>query len=139
MKQATRGERNCNPGNLRYNPRINWYGLATPPQDEGGYCVFVSPGLGLRALCRDLYIANTHDGLKSVAEMVHHFAPPSENNTQAYIQDVSDRLGIYPDAALDLSDPGKLQTFAHAVILHENGRCIYPDTLIAAAVEQALR
>lgn len=134
----TKGERNANPGNLRYNRTIHWQGLADPPQDATGFCIFTTAYYGLRALSRDLYIANTVDGLDTVMALVDKFAPQSENNTAAYIEDVADRLGVDADAKIDLSDAQKLQVFAHAVVLHENGRCIYPDSLLEQAAQAAV-
>lgn len=135
----TRGERNCSPGNLRYDKKIHWHGLAQPPQDDGGYCIFTTALWGIRALARDLLVANEDDGLKTVMEIIDRFAPASENNTAAYIEAVCDAMGVEPDKSLDLTDAGQLQVFAHAVILHENGRCIYPDSLISQAVQLALK
>ena len=133
-----RGERNCNPGNLRYVAKIQWDGLADPPEDEAGYCVFCDIISGIRALCKDLK-SKWDRGLRSVRAIIDVYAPPNENNTAAYIQDVSDRLGINPDAILDLSKASQLQTFAKAVIFHECGRVIYSDALIAQAANMALQ
>ena len=47
-------------------------------------------------------------------------------------------IGVAPDAALDLRASGVLQSLGRAVIVHENGRCIYSDAQLAAAVQQAL-
>lgn len=133
----TRGERNCNCGNLRYVLGIPWDGLAIPPHDEGGYCIFTSSFFGIRALGKDLK-SKWDRGLRTVRKIIDVYAPPNENNTASYIQDVSDRLGINPDDLIDLSKLQQIQTFAKAVILHENGRCIYSDALIAQAVTAAL-
>lgn len=138
MLPPTRGEKNNNPGNLRYVKSIHWQGLADPPQDDGGYCVFTTAYYGIRALCRDLYIANTVDGLKTVTDLVDRFAPPNENNTAAYILDMSDRMGVEADAPVDLSHPDQLQAYSHGTVIHENGRCIYPDNLIAQAAQAAV-
>lgn len=134
---SDRGLRNKNPGNLRYSPRIAWAGEADPPYDDDGYAVFQDDFNGIRALCKDLHNKWAR-GLRTVRVIIDVYAPPSENNTSAYIQDVSDRLGINPDDLIDLSKPQQLQVFAHAVILHENGRCPYSDALIGQAVAAAL-
>jgi len=132
-----RGVRNKNPGNLRWNPRIAWAGEADPAYDADGYCVFQDDFNGIRALCRDLK-SKWNRGLRSVRKIIEVYAPPSENNTVAYAQDVSDRLGVNPDDLIDLSNAGQLQVFAHAVILHECGKCPFSDALIAQAVRAAL-
>lgn len=133
----TRGERNNNPGNLRFD-NTQWTGLAMPPQDDGGYCVFQEMRWGLRALARDLYVKNHYDGLLTVRAIIARYAPPAENNTEAYEQDVADRLGVMPDQAIDLTKPDYLKVFVHAVVLHENGRCLLPDSVFDQAVRDAL-
>lgn len=132
-----RGLRDHNPGNLRYSPRIAWAGEADPPYDDDGYCVFQDDFNGIRALSRDLK-SKWDRGLRSVRSIINVYAPSNENNTSAYIQDVSDRLGINPDDLIDLTKPQQLQTFAKAVILHENGRNPFSDALILQAVMAAL-
>jgi hypothetical protein len=132
----TRGERNNNPCNLR-DFGIAWAGLDEPPHDEAGYCRFVTASAGIRAGARDLHTKWAR-GLTSVRRIITIFAPPSENATEAYIRDVAARVRRDPDAALDLSDAALLQEFVTAVILHENGRCIFAAELIAAAAAAAL-
>lgn len=134
----TRGERNNNPGNLRYEG-IEWLALAMPPKDADGYCVFREPLYGLRALCRDLFVKWRDDGLRTISAILAKYAPAGDrNNVGAYEADVAARMGIAADTALTLSDPAQLQVFAHSIVLHENGRCIYSDDLIARAVRMAI-
>lgn len=133
----TRGERNHNPCNLRYVAAIQWNGLARPPQDEAGYCRFLSPAAGLRAGARDLH-SKWLRGLTSIRQIITVFAPPAENATDAYIADVAARIGVGPDDPLDLGRVDRLAALVTAVIIHENGRCIYAPAEIAAATRAAL-
>jgi len=133
----TRGERNNNPCNLRWHAAIAWEGLAEPPQDEDGYCRFLTPGFGIRAGAKDLHTA-WKAGRHSIEAIITHFAPPAENDTKAYIGDVAIRMVAAPDEFLDLSERVELADFVTAIIHHENGRCIYPSELIAASVQTAL-
>jgi hypothetical protein len=133
----TRGERNNNPLNLRWRAEIAWQGLADPPQDEAGYCRFLTPGHGIRAGAKDLHTA-WRAGRTNIAALIAHFAPPSENDTKAYISDVAIRMVAAPDEFLDLSERVELSDFVTAIIHHENGRCLYSPELIAASVEAAL-
>ena len=137
---SDRGERNHNPFNLRYSPKIPWLGLATPPQDAEGYCVFADDAHGLRAGFRDLYVAWEVDGLSTVAELVPHFAPAADHNdVAAYVADVCRQLGTAPtDPIDDLTVAGNLLALGAAFIHHENGGCPYTPTQLATAVQQAL-
>jgi hypothetical protein len=60
-------------------------------------------------------------GVNTLSGVISKWAPPNENNTQAYIQDVSQRLGIKPDQPIDLSNPAQRQALSTAIMLHENG------------------
>jgi hypothetical protein len=60
-------------------------------------------------------------GVNTLAGVISKWAPPNENNTQAYIQDVSQRLGVKPDQPIDLSNPAVRQAISTGIMLHENG------------------
>lgn len=125
----TRGLRNNNPGNIRYDGTA-WEGLANPPSD-GVYCVFTDPKYGIRAMARILSNYVALDGVAStVTDLISRWAPPSENNTPAYIADVDDQLGLTPgNDAIDFST--SLAPLAAAIIQHENGLQPYSaDTII---------
>lgn len=75
--------RNHNPGNLRSSP----FQLTT----RNGFAVFYNDQIGFQALMYDLWIkcsGRSTTGLKktdTLAKLVSVYAPPSENNTQNYI------------------------------------------------------
>jgi hypothetical protein len=60
-------------------------------------------------------------GVNTLTGVISKWAPPNENNTQAYIQDVSQRLGINPTQPIDLSNPAVRQAISTGIMLHENG------------------
>lgn len=60
-------------------------------------------------------------GVNTIAGVIGKWAPPSANNTPAYIADVSQRLGISPNQPIDLSNPLQRQAISTAIALHENG------------------
>jgi hypothetical protein len=60
-------------------------------------------------------------GVNTLAGVISKWAPPNENNTKAYIQDVSQRLGIPPDQKIDLSNPAVRHIVSTGIMLHENG------------------
>lgn len=119
------GIRNNNPGNIR--PGDAWQGAIGT---DGGFIVFQDVSWGLRALATDLANKITVDGLTTITAIVSVYAPPSENDTQSYINAVSADTGIDPNAQLSL-DTGTLHSLMRAIINHENGDV--PSQLISDA------
>ena len=131
---GTRGIRNNNPGNIRYTGTA-WEGLSDPPSD-GTFCVFTDPVYGIRALARILTNYVGADNVRpTVTGLISRWAPPSENDTASYIADVSSRLGVDPNATLDLSS--SLPELVGAIISHENVVNPYDPTLIVRGVSLA--
>jgi hypothetical protein len=117
----TRGLRNNNPGNITYNsdPSQQWVGLANPPTD-GTFCIFTDVTYGIRAM--DIILTNKfNQGMVTISQIIMSWAPPSSNNTAAYITAVSQSMGIDPDANIDLTDPTTMQNLIAAIISQENG------------------
>ena len=132
----TRGERNNNPGNIDQTAQL-WVGQVQDSR-EPRFCVFDTPENGIRALCRVLLTYYRKHGLNTVAKIVNRWAPPSENDSGAYINHVAHLLGVGQDAVIDVEDVDTLEILARAIIQHENGRCIYEDATIVKAVDLAL-
>lgn len=96
-----RAVRNNNPGNLRIGAR--WIGLMAPGDmtqaqaSEHAFCVFQSAPYGFRAMAEVLknYPADLVKQGKyfCVEHIIGRWAPPDENNTQAYIAAVCERTG----------------------------------------------
>ncbi|MBV8159139.1 MAG: hypothetical protein JO278_15875 [Dyella sp.] len=124
-----RGIRNNNPGNLNY---VGQAGATREDDPNGRFAVFQSAEDGLRALSDQLR-RYAQRGINSVRAIISRFAPPSENNTQAYIGSVSRRLGVESNAALDLNDPRLMHGLMDAIIRVENGRNPYSTEQLASA------
>lgn len=110
----TLGIRNNNPGNLR--PGDNWQGIAGT---NNNFIVFSDMKWGTRALGTDL-TNKFYRGLNTITKIINTYAPPSENNTIAYINAVSKSTGFGANAPLDWSK-ANLAKLMRAVIMHENG------------------
>jgi len=143
----SRGIADNNPFDLRYVPTIQWAGLATPPADAEGFCVFEGYGdanpayWGLRAGFRDLYTKWSIDKLRTIAAIVPKFAPPSENDTVDYEALVSARTGWSKDEPLDLSTQASLKLFGRAFLCEEQGSviaCAFTDAQLDPAVTAAM-
>lgn len=85
---------NNNPGNLRY------IGQSGASQGEGGFARFESPEAGWQALVDDIkakQTGNTRTGLgpdSTLKDLVYVYAPPSENDSDQYVQQIAKLLGV---------------------------------------------
>ncbi|MCK6992905.1 lytic transglycosylase [Enterobacter asburiae] len=126
---AKRGERNNNPGNLNFAGQAG----AELERPGGRFARFETAFDGLRALSRQL-VLYAGRGINSVEKIISTWAPASDNNnTAVYIQAVSQRLGVNPQAALNINDPQTMSALMSSIIHHENGRNIYSKELIGKA------
>lgn len=123
-----------NPGNMRPGSQP-WRGELTPRR---GYCVFETPEDGLRAMGMQLVIYQLRHGCNTICTLINRWAPAKENNTPAYIGDVSHRTGIKQDENINLSDRATLKALCSAMIWHENGVQPYTDAQLEAGVNAAL-
>lgn len=119
---ATRGVRNANPGNIRKS-KDQWEGAIG---DDGEFVIFDSPESGVRALGKNL-LSYGLQGYDSIEKIINRWAPPNENDTQAYIDSVVAATGIPATQSLDLSDPDTLSSLAQAISFHETGSRYDPE------------
>lgn len=143
-EMPTRGEKNQNPGNIDFDPAIHWVGqlgLERCPVDESYRCRFArfsDPIYGIRALAKLLVTYITRDGANTVRKIVERWAPPSDDNdTSAYVTAVAGTVGFDPGAILTPDAP-TISALTRAIIVHENGRCIYDAPIIDRGVALAL-
>jgi hypothetical protein len=130
----TKGLRLNNPGNLR---RTNdaWQGLATP-QSDPEFFEFIAPEYGVRAMARTLLNYQQNYGLNSIRDLVSRWAPPTENDTDSYVNAVASRLGVSPD--LTISVASALPALIPAMIVQEQGLNPYPDKTILTGIRWAM-
>ena len=76
-------------------------------------------------------------GLDTVKGILNRWAPPSENDTGAYVQTVS-RAGVAPDQRLDLNDRDTLGRLTAEIIRHENAMQPYSAAQMEEGVGAAL-
>jgi hypothetical protein len=60
-------------------------------------------------------------GINTLEGIISRWAPPSENDTPAYIKSAAQRLGIDPKQPIDLSNPAVRQAVGTAIMLQEKG------------------
>lgn len=131
-----RGERNHNPGNIRHGEP--WLGLS-PLQQDANFATFTAAFFGIRALCKTLLSYQRKHGKKTIEQILFRWAPPVENDTDAYINAVAAEVGVGAKDEIQLyGNPGLLTKLAKAIIRHENGRCVYSDDEILKAANAAI-
>lgn len=128
-----RGIRNNNPGNIRHG-RDRWQGMRDE-QTDPDFIQFIAPEWGIRAMARLLLNYQALHGLRTVREIINRWAPPSENDTGAYVRHVAARLGVDPDEHIAVSD--YLRPLVETIIKHENGLQPYSAATIARGLELA--
>lgn len=117
---SPRGIRNSNPGNIRHSSGTRWQGMSAN-QNDAAFVQFTGPQWGIRAIARTLITYQDKHGLRTVRLIISRWAPPSENNTESYIRQVASRVGVSPDARIDVYDYGTMKVLVEAIIRHENG------------------
>lgn len=134
--RVPRGIRLNNPGNIRRNPRITWIGQA-PEQLDPEFVTFARPEDGIRAIVRILHTYQVRTAQDdSIRDLISRWAPPSENDTPAYVAHVARIVGVDPDLPLPFDGPWR-PAFLEGVIDHENGEQPYPMDLIERAIALA--
>jgi hypothetical protein len=103
---GTMPSRLSNPGDIRFA------GQANAQRDPSGFAKFSSGPAGITALFRQLWLQVSTG--QTVREIVYAWAPPSENNTAAYLANVLKWTGLDADVpVLQLLPP--LQQINQAV------------------------
>ena len=117
-----RGIRNNNPLNIRRS-KDQWKGLADAQTDHA-FCQFKSLEYGWRAAFYLLTRTYYHKyRLYTIRTIIRRWAPPGENNTEAYIANVSRLTGIDPDEPIGIPSerPSRWMMVGVAMAIQENG------------------
>lgn len=120
-----RGYRNNNPLNIRLVKSNDWLGRATPNTD-GVFEQFKTMPYGYRAALKLMrnYIAS---GYTTIGTIIGHWAPPSENDTTSYINDVCNIINrqfgenVTPFDYVAQNNKDLLCKMAYAMSIIENG------------------
>lgn len=116
-----RGIRNNNWLNMRRSDNP-WQGkISFDNSTDNEFEQFETPELGIRAATINL--RSYYDrGIKTIRDIVSTWAPPSENNTSSYITNVAQRMGISPDAEVNVKDDATVERLIAAMAKSEIGR-----------------
>lgn len=127
-----RGIRNNNPLNIR-KTSDQWNGMIGADKDAKGnrFVIFSSPEYGIRAAYR-IMKNYAKRGLVTPRDVITTWAPPSENNTIAYLSGVTKLSGLSPTTIL--TTDALYMALIKSMIYMENGVQPYPDDLILAGM-----
>jgi hypothetical protein len=122
VASAVRGIRNNNPGNIREaaNGGDAWKGERAT-DDDPAFEEFAEMRYGVRAAAKVFRKYQSSYNLRTVAQLIARWAPPSENDTGSYINAVAKRVGVDAYAPIDLSNAEVCYRFLRAVFRHECG------------------
>ena len=118
-----RNIRNNNPLNIRRS-KDKWQGLDAK-QSDSSFFKFESMEMGWRAAFVILTKTYYHKyRLFTIRKIISRWAPPAENDTEAYIKRVSDLTGIDPDEPLGIPSlyPSRWMAVGLAMAIVEGGR-----------------
>ncbi|MFL1515273.1 structural protein [Pseudomonas prosekii] len=148
-----RGIRNSNPGNIRHAASVRWQGMAAT-QTDSQFVQYLNPRWGIRAIARvlityqDKRLAADGSRIDTVRDIVERWAPPCENNTDAYVISVARALGVNPEVAnIDVYQFDVMRALVTVIIRHENGPgplpggrwygdAVITDALLLAGIER---
>lgn len=92
VAKLPRGIRNNNPLNIRKGAR--WRGLRDFATDKE-FCEFQTMAFGFRAAFRTLITYYTKHDCKTLIDIINRWAPPQENDTFSYINNVRLKAGVF--------------------------------------------
>ncbi|OCA55154.1 structural protein [Photorhabdus namnaonensis] len=128
----TRGIRNNNPGNIRWGD--DWKGLVPESQrTDKSFCQFVSPEYGIRPMVKVIRNYNSKYGINTVSGIIKRWAPPNENNTDAYISHVCKDTEVTCDQVVDVFNKEFMTKLIKSIIVMENGSQPYSNAVIDKA------
>lgn len=125
---GTLADKNNNPGNLRY------VGQEGATMGEGGFAKFNTPEAGWQALISQIQLDQSR-GL-TLAQFVSKYAPPTENNTNLYVQQMASWLGVSSEMKLADIDYDKV---AEMIAKKESGAQVIKASGTSSDVEAMAR
>lgn len=135
--KTPRGILNNNPGNID-RTGDKWQGMAADQSGDDRFVVFVAPHWGIRALVKVLLSYQRKHGLKTIRGIINRWAPPVENDTGAYVGQVSKACGVGPDETIDIANKAVLRVLVISIIQHENGQQPYSHADIELGIDLGL-
>lgn len=134
-QRLPRGIRNNNPGNL------NYVGQSGASKEDNGsnsrFAKWKSPREGIVGMAKQLLLYHKRN-IRTVPAIISKYAPPGENDTNAYISRVCKTMGVTPNDILDLRNDDVLSSLMGAIIPHENAGYTYRSDLLKSSAAAAI-
>ena len=124
-KQLPRGIRNNNPLNI-VRTKDQWLGLVTKNTDKR-FCEFENMTYGYRAAAYIIKNYINRHKWNTIRKVIRHWAPPTENNTNAYLDAVCKFMGVEPDHELVFGNQVDILILMSAMTVVENGNDYNPQ------------
>jgi hypothetical protein len=119
----SRGYRNNNMGNIRISKTKNYLGrVPLEKNTDGSFEQFIEFRYGTLAMI-ELLEKYINGGTDTLRKVIYKYAPPSENDSSVYLNNVSKWAGISLDTSLN-TDKNTLKGLVIAMGRVENGRTI---------------
>lgn len=129
----TRGEALNNPGDIEHSA-IVWNNMASDQPDKK-LVKYKRPIDGLIALAKDVR-ANQREGINTLTAFAAKYAPRRDDNDPVeYAKFLADFCQWHPDQPVVFDSI--IFPMVKGIITREQGRCIYPDIMLNAAIAVA--
>lgn len=123
----TRGERNCNPLNIRLTAD-RWLGMKATQTDKS-FVQFETIEYGIRAAIHIIRRYIRHYSCSCIRDIIRRWAPASENDTESYIRYVSEKTCMNPADPIRHTDVDSIARIISAMAFYES-RMNIPKTMV---------
>jgi len=108
-------------GGTQKSPTPANVGNIRPVGSSTGFQQYATTEEGIKAVDDNLKAYGTKHKINTLRGVISRWAPPSENDTDSYINFVSQKTGLKPDEEIDLSNPAIRHIISGPIILQEQG------------------
>ena len=129
IPQGTLASKNNNPGNIKFSNQPG----AT--MGVNGFAKFATPQDGYNAIVNLLNNYMAQNPNITLAQAISTWAPPSENDTQTYIDQVSNQLGVPSNTPLSQLD---MSFLSQAIAQKESGTTATPSQTDTQLIAQGI-
>jgi len=108
-------------GGSQKSPTLTNVGNIRPVGSSTGFQQYATTEEGIKAVDDNLKAYGSKHKINTLRGVISRWAPSSENDTDSYINFVSQKTGLKPDEEIDLSNPAIRHIISGPIILQEQG------------------
>lgn len=112
--EGSRAWRNNNPGNMGKKGFSDSHGAIS---DDGTFAIFPSLEVGNKA--QFSLLKSPAYQKSSLKDALYKYAPPNENNTEAYLKFIEDKTGVDRDAQMNSLSDKQISDIQNAMVSYE--------------------